>query len=172
MTEHEMQKFKQFYYLVETLKIHGEINYGTSDINVEALVNYLNHPSMVIRCWGDHSAEHMDELVMQDIIDGMPVWSFFNLSPWAQEMQRRDYEAFRAEEERLAAGKLEADKKKYKCLQGCVHYDYGETPMGVFVRCKAKHVGGDDFKLCQRCKHFSTEPVDWRRQGMKPRIGG
>ena len=96
MTEHEMQKFKQFYYLVETLKIHGEINYGTSDINVEALVNYLNHPSMVIRCWGDHSAEHMDELVMQDIMDGMPVWSFFNLSPWAQEMQRRDYEAFRA----------------------------------------------------------------------------
>lgn len=172
MTEHDMKLFKRFYYLVETLKIHGEINYGTSDINVEALVNYLNHPSFTIQCWNADSEEDIEAAVIEDIMNGMPVWTFFNLSPWAQEMQRRDYEAFCKEEEEKAAKKLEADRKIYKCLQGCVHYDYGETSLGVFVRCNAKHIGGDDFKLYKRCKYFSTEPVDWRHKGLKPRVGG
>lgn len=171
MTTHEMNLFKRFYYIVETLKVHGEITYGTSDINVEALVNYLNHPSFAIQCWGANSEEDIEAAVMEDIMNGMPVWMFYNLSPWAQEMQRRDYEAFCKEEEERAAKKLEEDRKIYKCLQGCVHYEYGETSMGVFVRCNAKHVGGDDFKLCKRCKHFSTEPVDWRHRGLKSRGG-
>lgn len=172
MTHHEMELFQRFYYIVETLKIHGEITYGTSDINVEALVNYLNHPSFTLQCWDAHNVEDIEAAVIEDIMNGMPVWMFYHLSPWAQEMQRRDYEAFRKEEEARAAKQLEEDRKIYKCLQGCVHYDYGETSLGIFVRCKAKHVGGDDFKLCKRCAHFSSQKHDSLQPDTKQRLGG
>lgn len=171
MTEHEMNLFKRFYYIVETLKIHGEIMYGTSDINVEALANYLNHPSFAIQCWGKSDVEDIEAAVMDDIMNGMPVWMFYNLSPWAQKMQQRDYEAFCKEEAERKAKQLEEDRKTYKCLQGCVHYKHGETSLGVFVRCDAKNIGGDDFKLCKRCRYYSTEKPDRTYPGRKSRSG-
>lgn len=154
LTEHEMKLFKRFYYIVETLKIHGEITYGTSEINVEALVNYLNHPSFAIQCWGAQNESDVEKAVMDDIMNGMPVWRFYNLSPWAQEMQEREWKELVAEEEARRAKQLEDDRKIYKCLQDCVYYDYKETSMGTFVRCDIKHIGGDDFKLCKRCSKY------------------
>ena len=173
MTEFDIQLFKHFYYIVETLKIYGESYYGTSDVNVEALVQYLQHPSIHLKCWGKYDESNIEELVIQDIMDGMPVWRFFNLSPWAQEMQQRDWDNTLKERREKEAKQFEEDKKTYKCLQDCAYYDCAQTNVGMFVRCKAKRIGGDDFKLCKKCSQYvhkdDENKLKLRRGGFRRR---
>lgn len=148
------QDIKRFYYIVETLKIHGAITYGTDDIDVDALMHFLKSPNMTARCWGCDNLDEIEEIVLQDILNGMPVWRFFHLPQWTQDILEREWEEICAEEEKRRQEQEEHDKRTYLCLQNCAHLDRHESAMGLFIKCKATGMGGDSFKYRKKCKHY------------------
>jgi len=162
--------YARFYELVEMLKIHGQIEYGTDDINVEALVAFINSNRVMVR-FMNCSPEEVAKGVTEDILDGMPVWKFFNLSPWTEKMLQKEYDEYRKEaEERYQKRKQEA-LKKYKCLQQCKYYNCCDTGYGTYIACEYKgnwmqstrERSGDNFKYLRKCSHYEkdeTKPTD------------
>lgn len=164
----ENLNYKRFYQIIDLLRIYGEMELGCSDINVDAVVNLLTSNGFVIRCWSC-SEEKVEEIFIEDIINGLPVWRVFNLPEWTLNMLEKEYAICLEEETEKQKEIDEENKKKYKCLQGCVNYDYKESSFGVFVKCKATGMGGSCFKMKQRCKHFSTEENNTHFVGRRPR---
>lgn len=160
--------YKRFYQIIDLLRTYGEMELGCSDINVDAVVNLLQSNSLVARCWNCPD-EKIEEIFIEDILNGLPVWRVFNLPEWTLNMLEREYAVFVAIETEKQKKIDEENKKKYKCLQGCVHYDYKETSFGTFVKCKATGACGDCFKMKEKCKLFSTEENNTHFVGRRPR---
>ena len=158
MDDIEVRDFKRFYTLVETLKIHGQIEYGTDEIDVDSLVAFLKSNRTGARFFSCNEME-MEERIMNDIIAGAPVWTFFKLPKWTKNIMTREWEKTLAEEKAKEERAFQEAVKKYKCLQQCRYYECGESSFGTFIRCSCYECkcSGDDFKYKARCSHYQKD---------------
>lgn len=150
------KNYRRFYAIVETLKIHGQIEYGTDAINIDKLAEYICSDEMFARVF-DCPDNQVDEIILDDILNGMPVWRFFNLPKWTENMLEKEYAQWvdrLIEDARL---QREADKRRYKCLQGCVYFSERDCSIGHFVKCKKTKLAGSNFKFRCQCKYFSVK---------------
>lgn len=158
MDDTEIRDFKRFYTLVETLKIHGQIEYGTDEIDIDSLVSFLKSDRTGARFLSCDEKE-MEEHIMEDIIAGAPVWTFFKLSEWTKKIMTREWERTIAEEKRARESAFLEAVKKYKCLQQCKYYKCGESSFGTFIKCCRYECrcSGDDFKYKSRCRYYEKD---------------
>lgn len=158
MDETEVRDFKRFYTLVETLKIHGQIEYGTDEIDIDSLVSFLKSDRTGARFFSCDEKE-MEERIMEDIIGGAPVWTFFKLSKWAKKIMTREWKKSLAEEKKEYEKALCEAIKKYKCLQQCRYYECGESSFGTFIRCSCYECrcAGDDFEYKSKCRYYQKD---------------
>ena len=162
--------YRRFYQLIETLKVHGQIEYGTDEIDVDAFVNFLESNGNIPRFF-NCSDEDVERMVLQDILDGMPVWLFFKLSPWTKKMLQKEHDKFIKEEKKKEEKRYQEALKKYKCLQQCKYYDCSDSSFGVFIRCRCHSRdirsrgdnSGDNFKYKQKCPNYLKDETKTKK---------
>ena len=115
------------------LLIYARNNIGSRiEVNDKRLAEYLSSDRFFIQTGINYpSEEEIHRQIEEDLINGLPVWQFLELTDYQKKFLKEEYEsnlkeAIEKEKERL---------KQSKCSD-CIFYSAKETKGGVFRRCK------------------------------------
>ena len=114
----------------EIIEVFGETEAGCSEVDVEALANYLTSDKFAFNTFDYHSEEDAQEFSTDYILNGFPVWRFLKSSEWTKQMLEKSF--------------IKECEEEYKFLQdtyccfSCKYYQQSETSIGIFEKCLIK----------------------------------
>ena len=123
------KQFLFFNWFKEIIEIFGQSEVGCSDIDIDALSEYLCSDKFPFDTFQYNTEEEAQEYITNYILDGFPVWRYLKCSEWTKNMVEKSF----AQE---CENEWEQLKKEYKCYT-CKHYTTKRVMMGVLERCIA-----------------------------------
>ena len=164
ISSEELKKRFEFYSaILDIVKIFGETEIGTCEVNEEALSEYCSSDKFAVDNFNIKTKEDIYQKITDDILCGFPVWQFLDISDWTKEMVSR---SFIQEEIKLK----EELKRKYKCYT-CKYYIGKQTSYGYVEKCNyddsIKNIDKrdftfwrarrDEFEPKKSCKYYTKE---------------
>ena len=148
------KQFLFFNWFKEIIETFGQTEVGCSEVDIDALAEYLSSDKFPFDTFGYNSEEEAQEYITNYILDGFPVWRYLKCSDWTKNMVEKSFSQECKKE-------MDELKNKYKCYT-CKHYKSQMTVMGVLEKCIApiEEVTG----LGRRVRSLS------RRDGFSPQI--
>ena len=112
----------------EIIQIFGESEIGSSQIDIDALIDYLSSDKFFNDSFDYNSEEEAQQFVTDYILDGFPVWRFLKCSDWTKKMLEKSF----TEE---CAKEYNQMLQEYKCLS-CKYFWQTNTSLGLYINCK------------------------------------
>ena len=137
----------------EIIEIFGESEIGSSQVDIDALIDYLSSDKFFNESFDYNSEEEAQQFVTDYILDGFPVWRFLKCSDCTKNMFEKSFteECIKEYKQML---------QEYKCLS-CKYFLQTNTSLGLYINCKhpdnSYKYTRDKFSLKKECNFFDRK---------------
>lgn len=140
----------------DVVTIFGEIEVGSTELDLDAIDAYLESPRILNDFWDLRTKEDMYQYLTDDILNGNPIWYFLKLPAWTKKMFDASFLEMVAEEEKER-------RRKYPCYRDCKFYRVDQVSLGDIEKCTCKELNPwnkrstEPFKPKRKCKYYEEK---------------